>query len=367
MWTIIFSKNFELAVVILLVVCASPNSHVESYCSVPKDKIPSILTLLLVEGRSNYEGIRTWQGEADFKVDIIYQGENAKRVLHEKTKDKGEIPKIVRKRKVGNIQFIADFEKRFIYEKLDRPNPVQYTEYKTGRDLGTKSPLPWHTVSVITPEHFIQSAPSVYDGTSIKKRKVVRVESQKGSSCAESGVFDPRKCFGVSGTVWQTLSMLIQEIQEKGKFSVGEYDLRVEERTKDSKTEYRIRIPLKSPQTYAFLTMVFSGSKGFNIISHEIKEQHDKLFQKFTWDYELIDGVYLPTKTEKRNFDRQTGQLKYQEVFVYRNNKLNQPIPAETFEYTNLGLKEGDIFLDEILDKEYRYEAATKKLILVEK
>ena len=46
---------------------------------------------------------------------------------------------------------------------------------------------------------------------------------------------------------------------------------------------------------------------------------------------------------------------------------MNAPIPTETFKYSNLGLKDGDVFIDKILGKEFRYEVATKKLTPVEK
>ncbi|MBW1792315.1 MAG: hypothetical protein JRJ14_08695 [Deltaproteobacteria bacterium] len=364
---IVFSKNLEIFVGILIMLIAMANAQVGSYNSVPKDQVSPILEKLLAEGRSNYERIRTWQGEADFTVDIFYRGAAAERVFEEKTEGEGEVPKSIQKRKAGKIQFAADFEKEYVYENLHRPNPLQYTEVETERDLGTKSPLPWHTVSVITPEHFTQSAPSIYEGASIKRRQAVREESQKGSACIMSGVFDPRECFGAEGIVWETLPRLIQGIEEEGKFTIGEYNLEVKEHVQGGNTDYSIKIPLKSAQTYIFATMVFSGEKGFNIISYEIATQDGKLFQELCWEYKLVDGVYLSSKTGKKNYDYQTGQLSYQEEFVFRNHKLNQAIPPETFEYTNIGLKDGDVFIDKILNKEYRYEAATKKLKPVEK
>jgi len=364
---IVFFKNLCIIIVILLMLVVTANAQINSYIPANKDEIPSVLAMLLAEGRSNYERIRTWQGEADFTVDIIYRSAAAERVFHEKTEGKGEIPQSVRKRKVGNIQFVADFVKGHVYENLHRPNPVQYTEVETGRDLGTKSPLPWHTVSVITPEHLTQSAPSVYDGPSIKSRRAIREAPKRDTANILSGVFDPRECFGAGGVVWKTLPRLIQRFEEEGKFSVGEYDLEVKERVQGANIDYCIKIPLKSSETYVFATMVFSGKKGFNIISYEITTQDEKLFQKLSWEYELVDGVYLPSKTGKKNFDYKAGHLRYQEEFVLRNHKLNKTIPEETFTHKNLGLKDGDIFIDEIMNKEYRYEAATKKLKTIDK
>jgi len=77
--------------------------------------------------------------------------------------------------------------------------------------------------------------------------------------------------------------------------------------------------------------------------------------------------VYVPKTIHYMIFLSSDGKIRFDSQITFTKSVLNAPIPTETFEYTNLGLKDGDIFLDEILDKEYRYEAATKKLIPVEK
>ncbi len=70
----------------------------------------------------------------------------------------------------------------------------------------------------------------------------------------------------------------------------------------------------------------------------------------------VVDGIYLPTKTEKQNYDKQTGQLSYREEFIFKNSLINHPIPQETFTYKNLGLKDDDKFIDNILNREYTYK-----------
>ena len=88
--------------------------------------------------------------------------------------------------------------------------------------------------------------------------------------------------------------------------------------------------------------------------------------QKFTWEYELVNGAYLPKRVVKKHYGLD-GEVALEKENTYVNNKLNQKIPSETFEYTNLKLKDRDIFIDEILNKEYRYKAATKTLEPVRK
>jgi hypothetical protein len=102
--------------------------------------------------------------------------------------------------------------------------------------------------------------------------------------------------------------------------------------------------------------MIFSGEKGFNITSLENTRSDGKLFQKMTWDYDLVDGVYLPNKTTKQDFTGENANLKYKRECSFRDLKINHSIPPETFTYKNLGLQKGDKFIDEILNKEYTYE-----------
>jgi len=360
----IIVRNAKVCVIILLFVSfrfATAESVADNTATkfrpVSPNDITDILTRISDKTRSNYERIKTWQGEADATVEIIYRGPAAERVFRENTSGKGKIPKGVRQRTVGNIRFAADFEKGLVYQNLHRPNPLQYTELETERDLGAKSLFPLHTVSVITPEHFTKSGANVYEGISVKSRSAVR-EAPEKCSCAMSGVFDPRKCFGLGGPLWQILSLVIQNIDEDGKLSEGAYDLELEERVREGSTEYRIGLLYKSPEeTYAILTtMVFSGEKGFNIISYQVADQQGKLLEKESWDYGLLDGIYLPTKTGKQNFERQTGQLSYQEEFIFKNSQINHVITPETFTYKNLGLKNGDKFINKILDMEYTYQ-----------
>jgi len=150
---------------------------------------------------------------------------------------------------------------------------------------------------------------------------------------------------------------VLQYINEDGKYGIDGYSLKVEERMDESITEYRIQLPGKvAPEAYLFLTMFFSSEKGFNIISVETTDHNGKLSQRSTWDYDLVNGVYIPSKTTEQIFERKNGGLSYEAKYTFKNQKVNRPIPEETFRYKNLGLKNGDKFIDNILREEYIYQ-----------
>lgn len=205
------------------------------------------------------------------------------------------------------------------------------------------------------------------DGVTMS-RKAVKQARQEGSTCASNmhPVYNPKSCFVPGRPIWETFDMIIQDINSRGQCGIDGYTLKVEERTDANTTQYRIQIPGKvSPTDYIFMTMVFSSEKGFNIILLETTKVGGELFRKRTWAYEVVDGVYLPTKTTEQNFRPDTGQISYDGESTFSNLRVNQPISAEIFTYKNLGLKNGDNFIDKVAIKEYIYQDG--KLVEIEK
>ena len=141
---------------------------------------------------------------------------------------------------------------------------------------------------------------------------------------------------------------------------------KLEERIKDSIIEYRItistRLTLNSDDpNHIFLSYVFSSDKGFNMVYEEStlhNPKGERLDQKRIWDYDLIDGIYVLAKTNVQNYSWNTGNLTYENTEIYSNAKINKPVSSEIFNYKNLGLKNGDKFIDKIEGKEYKYKDA---------
>ncbi len=242
----------------------------------------------------------------------------------------------------------------------------QYIDVESGRILCSRS-IPWHNISIGTPEYQIHCIPDSKLGDSIAIRKAVKEKraDEGWPSCRKSDVFDPRSFLIPGRPIWETLPGVLQHTNKHGEFNVDGHFLKVEERTDGGITEYRIQLPGKiSPTDYLFMTMVFSSDKDFNIVSLETTRSDGKLFQKNTWDYDLVDGVYLPNKTTKQNFAGENARLSYERKSIFRNSRINHAIPQEMFSYKNLGLKNGDKFVDKILGREYTYQ--DEKLIPTE-
>jgi len=326
--------------------------------AVDPNRIPEILTMISEQVRSNYERIKTWQGETEFTIYTIYEGDRAERIFNTRTDGKGETPNTVVWHIEGRRKFAVDLEKDFLYANVSRENPPRYMDFETGRDLGTKS-APSQKISIVTPEYYINWGPHTMRDGAITSRKFVKKVRQKGSTCANLSppVSDPRECFVVGQPIWETFPRLLQYMELHGEVSVDGYALKVEECTDGNLTKYRIQIPGKvSPTDYLFMTMFFSGNKGFNITSVEETMSDGKLLHKRTWDYDLVNGVYVPSRTTEQIFERKNGELSYEAKYTFKNAKTNHPISQETFTYKNLGLKNGDKFIDKITNKEYTYQ-----------
>lgn len=358
----ILSNKAKLCAVILIVslgfVSAESvaNNTATEFSAVSPNDIPDILTMISEKTHSNYERIKTWQGEIDATVNAICEGLAAKRILQNKRSCAGKNAEVVREHRRSKIEFVADCEQNFFYAKKTRQNPRQYIDVKTGKILCERS-VPWYQASIGTPEYQINCRPDSKRGDSIATRKAIKKAAERNCASCSSDVFDPREFFLAIGPLWETFPRMIKIINEHGEYGIDGYTLKVEERTDERITEYRIQIPGRvSPEQYLFITMIFSSEKEFNIISLETTRTDGKLFQRKTWEYELVDGAYLPSKTTKQDFTGENAKLTYKRECIFRNLQINHSIPPETFTYKNLGLKNGDKFIDKILGREYTYQ-----------
>lgn len=182
-------KPAGLCVVILLISFgfAAAEDTAGEFRPVDPNRIPEILTMISSRIKSNYDKIKTWQGEADAITDFIHEGAKAERILRERTNGTGEISKVVKEHFESRHQFAVDVEKDFLYSSLYRETPPAYTALENGRNLGTKSPRPWYTIVIIASEYSIFSMPHTYDrGNSIASCEAVKETRQKGLSCTSN-------------------------------------------------------------------------------------------------------------------------------------------------------------------------------------
>ncbi len=344
-----------LALLNIAVVEGLGSNTENNFQPVPPDQMSGILTMISNETQSNYDKIKTWQGKVDSTIGTIYEGTKAERVFKNQINGEGKVPRKVKRLVETTVEFAVNCEKGLFFDKKFYRSPLRYTDPNDGRLLGTKS-IDGSTASIATPEYRITTVP-VEKRENVITRQAVKEERASESSVRNRGVFDPR-FEAIDGDGFRgTFVFLLDYIEKHGKFSVGEQSLRIEKRMDRSTTEYRIEIPSPqaSPGEFVFTTLIFNSDKGFNITLSETRYA-GKLYQKATWEYEVINDVYLPASTMIQTFAGENAELLYERECIYTNGQLNQAIPEDTFSYKNLGLKNGDKFVDKILGKEYIFQ-----------
>lgn len=266
------------------------------------------------------------------------------------------------------IEFALNAEKDLLFVNHYSEKPRQYIDFETKRDLGAKW-MPDRSKAIVTSEYYLHSSPNTTREGVVLNRKAIKVKREKnrrGCVTPIPPIYEPRDSFGAKRSILETLPLVLQHINEHGEFNVDGHRLKVEEQKYGDVTRYLVRQPAKvAPETYFFLKMVFCSENGFNIVSYELTDSNGKLNRRLTWEYELVSGVYLPKKTTEERFERTNGELSYHRESTFRNLQLNQAIPEKTFTYKNLGLQNGDKFIDRILDKEYTYQDG--ELVAIEK
>ena len=343
---------------------------------IPNEEMPIILNLIGSQIRDNYERIITWSGEINVKLNMLHTGARVEDIFRKYTDAQGLAPEAILQKTEERIAFAIDTNKGCVYIDKSREKPSKYFNNINGTDLGNGGSRPYWSTSIYRSDFLLEAKPRSFN---IKDKKIHRRKAAKKPSKQDSatglykGVDDPRKTFVPGGVfTWKHFDNLVKRINKFGKIEFDGYSLKIEEHKEGNITKYKIIEPSvvsmerSDPNHYIIITKIFSSQFGFNIIHWDVTTGGGIPLQKFTWEYESVNGVFLPKRVITKHYIL-SGEVALQKENTYVNNKLNQTISPETFEYTNLKLKEGEIFIDEILNKEYRYKEDTRTLQPVEK
>jgi hypothetical protein len=356
----LIAYNIGIFIAILTISSGAVNAenNTNSFSPVDNNEIPRILNMISDKIQDNYKHIKTWKGEVKSKLDYLYEGKNAEKIFRSSTNNIGETPRSIINSIETIVEFSLDAEKDNVFVHIYSDKPIKYNDLDTGRDLVAKG-VSGEERAVLTKEYYIKSrADKMRDGV-ITSHKAIKENLQDCHSCQKPPVFDPRESFEAGQPIWKTLRHILGQINKNSKWEVDGHNLKIEESKIGNIVQYRIIIPGKiTGGNLIFTTMVFSGEKGFNIILFQVTDVHDRLFQKATWDYELVDDIYLPKETTQQNYMGKDGGLSYNKESSFSNSQINRSIPAETFTYRNLGLQNGDKFIDKIEGKEYKVKDA---------
>lgn len=336
----------------------------ETFQVVEPEKIPEILRTIANQTKANFGQIHTWQGELEFSRYSIDRGENAKSTFEIMTDAVGPSPNEVAELTENTVIFKCDLDKELFYSKRSREAPSRYFDSADGRDLGTKS-IPSCSSQIVTKKYRYSAEPVAMREEVVVERKAVKDRMDADCPSCNKGrqpVYLPTYIFDIDSQVWERYSDFVNIIKEKGEYVFDGLALKVEQRTLSGDVQYRVHEPFKLSGFViinGWLINTFSANAGYNIISAERISADGKLMQRKSMEYQKVNSVYVPIRDTEDNYDfKRDFSLRVHTETVFKNVRINDAIPAETFTYKNLGLKDGDKFNDKIEGKEYRYQDA---------
>jgi hypothetical protein len=342
--------------------------------SISIEEMPIILNLIANSIYENYEQIGTWTGEVDKKITWVHTGSLVEELLKNAADRKGDVPETLLQKAEDKVTFTVDGNHNFIYVDTLREKPSYYFNYNTGAEIGNSGSRPVYSTIIAKPDFLLMAEGQTFQkgtGRLIHKKVEKKISKQEPQGNLYKGGYDPRKVFfPLTEPTWDNINGIIQRITEFGKIEFDNYKFMMQECKKGDIVTYKLIEPSvrnlerSKPEHYLVLTMIFSSQYGFNMTSFEVADGSGTMLQKFTWEYESINNVYLP-KRMMQTYYSHNGNIPKEKDYTYINNKINQEIPQETFGILNLHLKDGDIFIDEIENKRYKYKLSTNSLELI--
>jgi hypothetical protein len=322
------------------------------------------LAKLSLASLANYEKINTWQGKITSESMMIYRGGPAAHVLEidanipaiERQTSISKDAKDVVRRGAGEIEFKIDFTNNRSFRYVKQSRPSEYDIFATGQSFTSLSGTSEKT-KIITSEFEIESQPVRWkkDGTVLQRMAKKQLISK---SQALRDTLDPRICFYTGSPAWELLSLLSGECRKHNQGDVNNaYTIDLEEAPPAS--AYIIRL-MRPGHTQWFEEFVFDGAKGMNPTHIEVKNDSGLTISRIDTDFHKMNGVFLPSKRHVRQYDGTDGNLRRDVEWNFSDVKVNTPLPKNTFSLDNLGLHDGDKYVDETTKKKYIYKGNGK-------
>ncbi|MDD5063665.1 MAG: hypothetical protein PHQ35_02750 [Phycisphaerae bacterium] len=363
----VMAKNTKCFLIVLsfamtCVLNGLSNADDTDFKTVDSNKIPRILSMLASTTQANFEKIHTWQGELDCSRYYVFKGDIAKETFETSTDANGSCPNEVAEITENRIVFKCDLDKGLWHVKRSREAPSRYIDPATNKDLGTKS-LPSSSSEITTKEYQYNAQPDAYNrNDEVARRKAVKTKIDGSLYQGRQPNYLPRYIFDIDSQAWNGYPKDANIIEEKGKYVISGLEMKAEQRILSGDLQYRIYEPF---ETNAFnikkgwFINTFSEKAGFNIIDREMMTADGKLMLRKSTEYQKVNGVYVPIRYTKDRYDFNSDfSLREHEEGVFKNIFINDTILEETFTYKNLGLQNGDKFIDEIAGKECKYQDA---------
>jgi len=327
----------------------------------------AILEFLMIQSRGNYEKIRSLQASYEVLIEHYVSPDYVKSFGSRVPRDISQ-------------ELIAHFEKT-LRVAIDMESNSIFRQYNTTRfqllTTDSKKPVvipdvwPVDNCSIVTTKDYKYFNPKMSPATHAvvmnhpkgkNKRFAFRVPAEQAHNQEYGDLIDPRNfyCCARTQKAWEELQVYLTVLKgEKGFEQQQKADqLKIDQADYKGNTWYRLSLPVasKDGSTITF-TSIWSSLAGFNPVNLSVLRRdniREAIIRTKLWKWATVDGIFIPVFFhESWVTDISNNMHTYNLTVTQKKCVLNAPLDPKQFDYSALGLKNGDLILDDIEQTAY--------------
>jgi len=238
-------------------------------------------------------------------------------------------------------------------------------EPNDNRSVVTNKSFIYFNPNRVTPSfHMLPPRPEAQN-----KRAAYCVPVAESQNQENGDLMDPRAYFGFDERTkfWGGPTLIAQALKGQGD-AKKEVEARLDlGQGRNAAGEWflvRFRFPTNtSDGTTLIATSVWSSHYGFNptgYVAYKLKDGVSQRDARIDFRWEKIQGVFMPAVVKEILFTRLGGKLSYERQVKFSDYNLNSTLDPNQFGYSALGLRDGDLILNNIENVAYTYDDRTK-------
>ncbi len=333
---------------------SDPTHEGQDWTAVAASERPEILRFIGTQVKDNAEKIRTWKGEYEVQRRDYW---SEKFVARFKPRLPDNCSKDLMAETTIKFRFSIDFEEDRVFREMDSTKFATFTTDKYELvEIPDVRPADYR--SVVAPDDYIRfgykdapSTRSVVSGWPQATQKPSALRESPEDARQEGGfgsLLDPRLFFNANGeqTVWEQFELYASRLADPG----SPFDALIVETSRgDSGLWYRLKFPLPgNPGTGQIAAYwVFSPQAGYNVVASSMLSADNGPVSVIATSWQQYEGVYLPNHCSHIVYGNGASKLPTTQIEAsLGESSVNVPV-SDDFGYRALGLKDGDLVLDE--------------------
>jgi hypothetical protein len=324
----------------------------------------AILEFLMTQTRGNYERIRTLQASYEVQQEQYLSPAFVKDGYGSRL-PKDSSPDLINESK-RTLTVVIDMESGAIFRQVD-------TNLFRLLTTDTRKPVIVPNVQLVDNRSIVTSAdyksfdpkrpPATHKVVANQpkgqnKRYASRVPAEKSRNREYGDLIDPRDFFCCSSNQksWDEIQTTLSAL--KGDKGAEQQQiasmLEIDQADQEGRKWYRLRLPVSSKDgTLVIFTSIWSPSAGFNPVSQTVSIRNntgEAITQTKSWKWKEMDGIFVPAVVHEVWHPKDTPHNvdTLNRTVTLKKCVLSAPLAPNQFDYTALGLKSGDLILDDI-------------------